>query len=280
MKFPKIFPAAMLICIMLIASCKLSDKKKEPDMKEPKLKEENVTYSAGDSKDNLILDGFIVYDENIEGKRPAVLVIHEWWGLNDYTKMRARELAKLGYIAMAIDMYGNGKRADNPDSAGKLAGPFYQNPQLAKPLFDAALAKLKTYSQTDPAKVAAIGYCFGGAQVLNLARFGEDLKGVVSFHGNLTVTTPDKNLLKADVLVCHGAADPFVPQTEVDKFKKQMDSIGAKYTFKAYKGATHAFTNPNATAMGEKFNLPIKYNPAADSASWKDMKDFFNKIFQ
>lgn len=280
MKFPKIFPAAMLICIMLIASCKLSDKKKEPDMKEPKLKEENVTYSAGDSKDSLILDGFIVYDENIEGKRPAVLVIHEWWGLNDYTKMRARELAKLGYIAMAIDMYGNGKRADNPDAAGKLAGPFYQNPQLAKPLFDAALAKLKTYSQTDPAKVAAIGYCFGGAQVLNLARFGEDLKGVVSFHGNLTVTTPDKNLLKADVLVCHGAADPFVPQTEVDKFKKQMDSIGAKYTFKAYEGATHAFTNPNATAMGEKFNLPIKYNPAADSASWKDMKDFFKKIFQ
>ena len=144
MQFPKTFSAAMLICTIMLTSCKLNNKEKEPDMKEPKLKEENVTYSSGDSKDSVILDGFIVYDENIEGKRPAVLVIHEWWGLNEYTKMRARELAKLGYIAMAIDMYGNGKRADDPDSAGKLANPFYQNPGLAKPLFDAALAKLKT----------------------------------------------------------------------------------------------------------------------------------------
>jgi dienelactone hydrolase len=230
--------------------------------------------------DSLKMDGYVVYDENKEGKRPAVLVIHEWWGLNDYAKMRARELAKLGYMAMAVDMYGNGKRGDNPNDAGKLATPFYQNPQLAKPFFDAALAKLKAYTQTDATKVAAIGYCFGGAQVLNLARMGEDLKGVVSFHGNLAVTVPDKNLLKADILICHGADDPLVPQTEVDLFKKQMDSIGAKYTFKAYEGATHAFTNPNATTMGEKFSLPIKYNAAADTASWNEMKDFFNKIFQ
>ena len=280
MQIRKIIPIALIAVTVLFASCKLMNKKKEAEMKEPKLKEENVTYSPADNNDSVVLDGYVVYDENIEGKRPAVLVIHEWWGLNDYTKMRARELAKLGYIAMAIDLYGNGKRADNPDSAGKLSGPFYQNPALAKPLFDAALAKLKTYGQTDATKVGAIGYCFGGAQVLNLARMGEDLKGVVSFHGNLAVTTPDKNLLKADVLVCHGAADPFVPQTEVDLFKKQMDSIGAKYTFKAYDGALHAFTNPNATALGEKFNLPIKYNAAADTASWKDMKEFFNRVFK
>ena len=181
---------------------------------------------------------------------------------------------------MALDMYGNGKRGDDPDAAGKLATPFYQDPSKAKPLFDAALAKLKTYAQTDPAMVAAIGYCFGGAQVLNLAKMGEDLKGVVSFHGNLTVVTPQKDLLKAAVLVCHGADDQFVPQTEVDLFKKQMDSVGASYTFKAYAGATHAFTNPNATAMGEKFNIPIKYNAAADTASWNDMKVFFNTIFK
>ena len=214
------------------------------------------------------------------GKRPAVLVVHEWWGLNDYAKMRVRELAKLGYIAMAIDMYGNGKRADNPDDAGKLAEPFYKNPQMAIPFFAAALAKLKSYSQTDPTKVAAIGYCFGGAQVLNIAKFGEDLKGVVSFHGNLTVVPVNKDLLKAQILVCHGAADPFVPQSEVSLFKSDMDSNGAKYIFKAYEGATHAFTNPNATAMGEKFNLPIKYNAAADSASWQDMKNFFQSIFK
>jgi dienelactone hydrolase len=177
-------------------------------------------------------------------------------------------------------MYGNGKMGDNPDDAGKLAGPFYQNPKLAKPIFDAALAKIKTYTQTDSNNVAAIGYCFGGAQVLNLARMGENLKGVVSFHGNLTVTSPDKNLLKAKILVCHGNDDNFVPKEEVSKFKHQMDSIGASYIFKGYDGATHAFTNPNATGMGEKFKIPIKYNAAADTASWNEMKDFLKNIFK
>jgi len=274
MKLLRLMPAVMLAFVILFPSCKSNDKK--TDMKEPKLKEDNITYTA----DSVTMNGFVVYDENIEGPRPAVIVVHEWWGLNDYAKMRARELAKLGYIAMAMDMYGNGKQADNPDSAMKLAGPFYQNPQMGKTRFDAALAKLKTYSQTDGNKVAAIGYCFGGAQVLNVAKLGEDLKGVVSFHGNLNVVPANKDLLKAQVLVCHGADDLYVPPEEVDQFKKQMDSIGAKYTFKAYKDATHAFTNPNATALGEKFKMSIKYNAAADSASWKDMKEFFNTIFK
>jgi len=180
---------------------------------------------------------------------------------------------------MAVDMYGNGKRADNPTDAGNLAMPFYQNPQLAKTNFDAALNKFKTYDQVDANNIAAIGYCFGGGVLLNLARMGEDLKGVVSFHGSLVGTPADKNLLKAKILVCHGNDDKFVPQTEVDQFKKQMDSIGASYIFKGYDGATHAFTNPNATAMGQKFNLPIAYNAAADTASWNEMKGFFKNIF-
>lgn len=240
-----------------------------------KIKEEHVTYTG----DGITMNGLVVYDENKKGTRPAVLVIHEWWGLNDYSKKRARQLAELGYNAMAVDMYGNGKTADNPDSAGKYATPFYKDPQMMKARFDAALEKLKTYSQADASKIAVIGYCFGGAQALNLARMGEDLKGVVSFHGNLLGVPLDKDKLKADILVCHGGADPFVQQKEVDAFKKQMDSAGAKYTFKAYEGAVHAFTNPDATAMGEKFNIPIKYNAAADSASWNDMKEFFGRIF-
>jgi dienelactone hydrolase len=194
--------------------------------------------------------------------------------------MRARELAKLGYIAMAMDMYGHGKIADNPDDAGAAAGPFYQNPQLAKTRMELALVKLKSYPQADANNVAAIGYCFGGAMVLNTARMGLDVKGVVSFHGNLLGTPLNKELLKAKILVCHGAADPFVPATEVATFKQQMDSAGIPYTFKEYADAVHAFTNPNATAMGEKFKIPIKYNAAADSASWKDMKDFFTSLFQ
>jgi len=273
-----------MLAILALTACGSNKNDKpanaENTMKEPKLKEEAITYTVPGTTDSVVYDGYVVYDENIEGKRPAVMVIHEWWGMNEYAKRRARDLAKLGYIAMALDMYGNGKKGDDPDAAGKLAGPFYQQPASAKPIFDAAMSKLLAFPQADSTKTAAIGYCFGGAQVLNLAKMGENLRGVVSFHGNLTVVPANKDLLKAAVLVCHGAADPFVPQAEVDQFKKQMDSIGANYTFKAYDSATHAFTNPDATAMGEKFKLPIRYNAAADTASWNDMKAFFNTIFK
>ncbi len=240
-------------------------------MQSQKLKEENITYSDG----KVTMNGYVVYDDNIKDKRPAVIVIHEWWGLNDYSKRRARELAGLGYIAMAIDMYGNGKQADNPTDAGNLASPFYQDLAMGKSRFEAALKKFKTYPQVDPSRVAAIGYCFGGSQVLNMANIGEDLKAVVSFHGGLQVAKPDKAKEKAAILVCHGAADPFVPAAQIDAFKKMMDSAGIKYEFKAYTGALHAFTNPAATENGKKFNLPIAYNAAADTASWNDMKDFF-----
>ncbi len=142
------------------------------------------------------------------------------------------------------------------------------------------MSKLKENPAADPNKVAVIGYCFGGAMALTMAKLGDDLKGAVSFHGNLNVVPADKNLLKAEILVCHGAADSFIPQTEVDTFKKQMDSIGAKYKFVAYDGATHAFTNPEADEINKKFNLGISYNAAADTASWNEMKSFFDRIFK
>ena len=266
--------AVSIAAIAVLVSCN-NDNNKKDVMKESMLKEESVTYTG----DSVTMKGFVVYDDNFQEKRPAVLVIHEWWGQTDYVRMRARELAKLGYIAMAVDFYGDGKTADNPDSAGKLSMPFYSNPKMVQARFNAAWEKLKSFKQTDPDKVAAIGYCFGGAQALTLAKMGEPLSGVVSFHGNLNIVPASKDLLKAPILVCHGAIDPFVPGEEVEAFKKQMDSIGAKYTFKAYEGAVHAFTNPEATAMGEKFKIPIKYNAAADTASWNDMKVFFKEIF-
>ena len=258
------------------ASCNNDDKKPDTTETPRKLKEENVTYTG----DNVSMNGYVVYDESVEGPRPAVLVVHEWWGQNDYPRSRARQLADLGYIAMAVDMYGDGKQVDSPDSAKKLATPFYMDPQMAKRRFDAAYEKLKSFPQTDVNKMAAIGYCFGGAQVLNMAKLGSNLAGVVSFHGNLTVVPANKDLLKAQVLVCHGGNDSFVPEAEVDQFKHEMDSIGAKYTLKVYPGATHAFTNPGADKKAKDYNMPIAYNPAADSASWKDMKDFFNTIFK
>ncbi|MDF2191949.1 dienelactone hydrolase family protein [Paraflavitalea sp. CAU 1676] len=241
-----------------------------------RLFEGSVEYSADTAK----LIGFVAYNEATDQKRPAVLVIPEWWGLNEYPKDRARQLANLGYIAFVADMYGNGLVVDSPSLANAQASRFYTNPALAGSRFMAALNKLKTYPQVDSSKLAAIGYCFGGSIVLNAAKLGAPVNGVVSFHGDLRGVPADKKLLKAKILVAHGAADSFVPQEQVDAFKKQMDSIGADYTFKAYPDAVHAFTNPGATAIGEKFGLNIKYNAAADTASWKEMQDFFGRIFK
>ena len=237
----------------------------------PALKEETVTYQG----DGATMNGYIVYDDSAKGKRPAVLVVPEWWGLTDYTKMRARELAKLGYVALAVDIFGDGKIADNPDSAKAFAGPFYMHPEKAKARIDAAIAKVRSYPQVDSANIGAIGYCFGGGMLLNTVRLGDDLKAVVSFHGSLIGTPARKDLLKTKILVCHGNDDKFVTQQDVAAFKKQMDSIGADYKFVAYDGATHAFTNPGATELGKKFNMPIAYNAAADTASWKEMQGFF-----
>jgi dienelactone hydrolase len=258
----------------MAASC--NNEPKTTEKKEPKLKEEIVTYSL----DSLNFNSYVVYNDNIQGMRPGVLVIHEWWGLNDYTKRRARMLAELGYIAMAVDMYGNGRMGNDPGTAQALAMPYYAQPDWTKKIFDMAVEQFKKNPNVNPDKIAGMGYCFGGGIMLNLARMGEPLKGVVSFHGGLVGTPADKELTRAEILVCHGDADPFVPKEQVELFKKQMDSIGKSYTFKAYPGATHAFTNPDATEMGKKFNLPIAYDSAADSASWNDMKEFFGRIFK
>lgn len=281
MKQKLMFALAMAV---VLSSCnetenkqdKKSETNKENVMKIYALKTESVDYNG----DGVTMKGFVAYNEDTSVGKPVVLILPEWWGISDYTRGRAKQLAELGYLAFAVDMYGEGKTADTPDDAGKLATPFYTSATLGKSRFDAAMAKIKTYKFADANRVAAIGYCFGGAMVLNMARAGEPLKGVVSFHGNLVGNKLDKNLLKADVLVCHGDDDKFVLPAEVATFKKQMDSVGANYTFKSYAGATHAFTNPGATEKGKKFNLPIAYNAAADTASFNEMKVFLEKIFK
>lgn len=223
--------------------------------------------------------GFAYYDDNIKGKRPGIIVVPEWWGLNDYPKSRAKQLAGLGYIALAIDMYGDGKLGNDPNAAGELASTYYKNPALTKTHIDAAIEKIKSFPQTDTSQIGAIGYCFGGYVVLNAVKLGAPLLGVVSFHGSLGGVAPDKKLLKAKILVCHGGADEF-ENPHVAEFKKQMDSVGADYKFIVFPGATHAFTNPEATENGKKFNMPIQYNAEADAASWNDMKTFFKELFK
>ncbi len=272
MKLQKYFRLLCFISIIYFTACNNNSNMNTP---KSNIKEENISYEAGDMK----LKGFVAYEDSSMAKRPVVIIVHEWWGLNDYVKNRAKQLAAMGYLAIAIDLYGDGKIATNPDEAKRMAMPLYKDPVLAKSRFDAALNKIKTYAVADTGKIAAIGYCFGGSMVLNMARMGEDLNGVVSFHGGLKGLPAEKDKIKADVLVCHGDADKFVSQEEVNAFRQEMDSVGASYKFIAYPNATHAFSNPDATANGKKFDMPIEYNAAADTASWNDMKIFFRKIF-
>lgn len=268
----KYFFKSFLIFVTIVISSSVINTKSMAST----IKEEMITYKFG----NVTMIGFVAYDEKITGKRPVVLVVHEWWGLNDYTKMRARKLASLGYLAMAVDMFGNGKNAANPKEAQELTSPLYKDPQLAMNRLNAAIKRIKEFPQADPDNLAAIGYCFGGGVVLNSAKLGADLKGVVSFHGSLSGVPADNKLLKANILVCHGGSDKFVSPADVDSFRDQLDSIGATYTFKVYANATHAFTNPDATRIGKQFNMPIEYNAMADKDSWEDMKNFLNNLFR
>lgn len=236
---------------------------------------EDLTYS----ENGKTFKSFLAFDKSKPGKLPVVFIIPEWWGMNDYVKNRAKQLADSGYMAIAVDMYGEGKMVDNPEDAGKLAKPFYGNADLAKQSFEAALKQIGKNEKADTGKIAAIGYCFGGAMALNMARINEPLKGVISFHGNLmTGVKPTTN--KIPVLVLNGEDDTFVSKDEITSFKKQMDSAGVKYEFINYPGAIHSFTNPDATAVGKKYKLKVAYNEAADKASWKEMITFFNKIFK
>lgn len=253
-----------------------SEKQSEETTAAKQIQGEEVVYTAnGDT-----LKGYLAYDAGVEGKRSGVLVVHEWWGHNEYARQRARMLAELGYIALAVDMYGNGKQANHPDDAGKFAGEVMQNLDVAVKRFNAARELLQNHPYTDAESIAAIGYCFGGGVVLHMARIGADLDGVVSFHGSLgAMYKPEPGTIKAKILVCHGADDPFIPADQVESFKKEMDDAGADYTFIAYEGAKHSFTNPDADKFGAQFNLPLAYNKAADEKSWQDMRDFFKKLW-
>lgn len=240
------------------------------------IRAEEVTYSAGDTT----LTGYIAWDAAKQGPRPGVLVVHEWWGHNDYVRRRARMLAEEGYTALALDMYGDGKQATHPEDAKKFMMETISNADAAKARFEAAYALLQNHETTDPSQMAAIGYCFGGAVVLQMARAGVDLDGVVSFHGNLATEAPAKpGVVKSKVLVLHGAADPFVPPAQVEAFKNEMDAANVDYTLIEYPGAVHAFTNPTATEYGKKFDLPLAYDEKADTQSWAELQRFLKQLF-
>jgi dienelactone hydrolase len=235
-----------------------------------------VNYQA----DGVALKGYIAYDDAFKGKRPAVLVVHEWWGHNAYARHRADMLAELGYTALAVDMYGDGKQAHHPDEAGKFAAEVNKNMPMARARFEAGMNLLRREPTVDAGEMAAIGYCFGGGVVLNMARLGEDLKGVASFHGMLGTDHPAQpGKIKARIISFSGEADPMINADSVAAFKREMDNAGANYRVVTYPGAQHAFTNPEADELGRKFKLPLSYNVEADKDSWQQATVFLREVF-
>ena len=232
-----------------------------------------VEYKQG----NVTMEGYLAYDDSFSGKRPGILVVHEWLGLNDYAKMRADMLAKLGYVAFAADIYGKGVRANNVQEATELSSKYKNDRTLLRQRAQAALDTLKALPQVDSSRLAAIGYCFGGTTVLELARSGADLKGVVSFHGGLNTPTPqDAKNIKAEILALHGRDDPFAPKKEVMAFEQEMKNAHVKYNIVLYPKAVHGFTNP--ANKGELSG--VLYNASADKKSWQAMQEFLNRIFR
>jgi dienelactone hydrolase len=237
---------------------------------------EESSYAAAGTP----LAGFLATGEEPGGKRPGVLVVHEWWGLNDYIRRRTRMLAELGFTALAVDMYGRGRTAADPGEAGALMNGVLHDMRTGEARFTAGYELLKARNDVDAGRIAAIGYCFGGAVVLHAARTGLPLRGVVSFHGALgSMHRPAPGSVKARILVCHGAADRLVPDTDLAAFRVEMDEAQADYRIVTYPGALHGFTNPDADANGRKYGLPLAYDAEADRRSWQDMQDFFSIIF-
>lgn len=242
-----------------------------------KAKSEIVTKEVEYKTGEVTLQGFIAYDNRNENKRPGILIVHQWKGLTDYEKMRAKQLAELGYFAFAADIYGKDVRPTTSEDAGKEAGKYYADRNLFRERLIAGLSELKMQPLVDVNNIAAIGYCFGGGGVLELARSGADIKGVVSFHGSLkSGNTDDAKNIKCKVLVQHGSIDPYVPEEDVIAFKKEMEDAKVDYILTEYSGAVHAFTMQGA---GNDNSAGAAYNENADKRSWKAMKIFFDEIF-
>lgn len=240
------------------------------------IKTEVIEYKV----DGESFTGYLAYDDSIKGERPGVLVVHEWWGHNEYVRKRAEMLAGLGYTAFALDMYGTGKLADHPDDATKFMQAVVSNMPVAEKRFNTAHALLRKHETVDASRTAAIGYCFGGGTVLHMARQGADLKGVVSFHGSLGTQAPaEEGEVSARILVLTGAADPMIPAAQVAAFKQEMEKANVDYKVHSYAGAQHGFTNPAADEFGKRFDMPLAYDAVADADSWAKMRGFLQNIF-
>ena len=235
------------------------------------VKEEAVTYKDGDTT----MKGFLVYDDAAKGKRPGIILVHEWWGITKHMHNEARRFARNGYTVFIADMFGDGKTADNPKDAGMLAGSVMKNPAGMQSRFNAARAQLAKHPSVDATKIGAAGYCFGGTVAINMARAGANLVAIAAFHAGLGTNTPAPQSVKTKVLVLNGADDPLIKPEQIEAFKKDMDAAKADYRYINYPGALHAYTNPEATEVGKKFNMPVAYNAKVDKEAKAEADKFF-----
>lgn len=258
MKYAVVF--AFVLAIMSSASAEVTTKV--------------VEYKDGDT----VLEGFVAWESTAAGKAmPGVLVVHQWTGLTDYEKGRCKQLAELGYVAFALDIYGKGVRPANPQDAGKQAGVYKKDRELYRRRLNLGLAQLRAQQNVAKDRIAAIGYCFGGTGTIELARSGADIKGIVSFHGGLDSPSPsDGKNIKAKLLICHGADDPFVPAADIAAFQAEVNAAKVDWQMINYSGAVHSFTQPMA---GNDNSRGAAYNEAADRRSWIAMQVFFNELF-
>ena len=223
------------------------------------------------------MKGFVVYDDATTAKRPGIILVHEWWGITNHVHTEAQNYAQAGYTVFIADMFGDAKTADNPKDAGALSGSVLKDPKAMGSRFNAARAQLAKQASVNPQSIGAVGYCFGGAVVLNMARSGADLVAVAGFHASLGLNTPAPapGTVKAKILILNGADDPFVKREQYDTLKKDLDAAKADYRIIEYPGAVHAFTNPEATALGQKLNLPLRYDAKVDGEAKAEAAKLF-----
>ncbi len=247
-----------------------------PQVSQAKIITEQVDYTI----DGEIFSGFLAFDDQYK-KRPGILVVHEWWGHNDYARQRAEQLAEAGYTAFAIDMYGKGKLAKHPDGAKAFMQEATKSLAVSEKRFKKAYDYLNSHQRTEAGDIAAIGYCFGGGVVLHMARVGMPLKAAISFHGNLTSMLPSgqKPAVEGIVQVFTGGKDPMIPIDQVTGFTAEMFEAGADFAVQVYPDAVHSFTNPGSTAVGQQYKMPLAYDAFADYDSWQQTLDLLQRTF-
>ena len=270
-----------MIAASLIA-CKSENKNKEKETVEAVQKEnpikiigEEIAYES----DTTLLRGYIAHNDALKINRPGIIVVHEWWGHDDFAREKADELAEMGYVALAVDMYGEGKKAAHPEEAMAFSSSVMKNFDTAKQRFMAAVETLKADENVDPNQISAIGFCFGGSVALSMANAGLDLDAVAVFHSGLELPVMPSENLKAKLLIQNGAEDMMITDQQVNEFKAQLEAVDADYKYIAYDGVKHSFTNKDADSLAKKYELPLAYDKEATEKSWENMKALFEKVY-